>query len=232
MTDHYQTDLLDLRRMDCMDLMRDAPDNHWDLAIVDPPYGIGDFRQTLGKHCHREIKWNDRIPEKEYFEQLNRVSRNRIIWGVNYYTDFVKDVGRIVHDKTGGGLRENIKQLSDVDLASHSFGVNMKLFRYLWQGNMQGKNKNGKAHWNSDNSGPDARVHPCQKPIALYKWLLQNYAKPGNRILDTHMGSGSIAIACHYMGFHLTATELDEDYFTAAVERIKRETAQTELAIL
>lgn len=228
-----KTDLLDIRNCDCMDLMREYPDNHFELAIVDPPYGIGDFNQTPSKrYGHKKIDWNDQIPSAAYFNELYRVSKNRIIWGVNYYTDFVKDRGRIVHDKTGHGKKPQLPQLSEIDLASHSFGVNMRIFHYIWQGNVQGLNKNGNPNWMTVNNTPDRRIHPCQKPIVLYKWLLQNYAKPGDKILDTHMGSGSIAIACHYMGFHLTACELDEDYYNAACERIKRETAQLEMAFV
>ncbi len=205
-----------IHNMDCMDFMKGCKDNQFDLAIVDPPYGIGCVNQKKSRDFHGgKIKWNDNAPTKEYFDELYRISKNQIIWGCNYYTKHIKDVGRIVHDKTNGGKTKIFKELSDVDLASHSFGVNMKLFIYGWAGNMQGQKMNTK------NIGLDARIHPTQKPVALYEWLLSNYAKEGDSILDTHLGSGSIAISTNKHGFDLTACELDEDYFKAACERIR-----------
>ena len=215
--------MINFYNIDCMDFMRDKPDKFYDLAIVDPPYGIGDFNQTKSRKIHKAIKWNDAIPEKLYFEELYRISKNRIIWGVNYYSRYVTDVGRIVHDKTGGGRRVGLKELSDVDLASHSFGVNMKIFHYLWQGNVQGNTVN----WN--NTGDDARIHPCQKPIALYRWILQNYAKSGNKILDTHGGSMSIAIACDMEGYDLDICEIDKEYFDDGVKRFNEYKIQLKL---
>jgi len=147
--------------------------------------------------------------------ELNRVSKNRIIWGCNYFTQYIKDVGRIIHDKTGGGNKTQLHELSDVDLASHSFGVNMKIFSYVWQGNAQGN----KINWNQ--SGQDGRIHPCQKPVALYEWLLQRYAKQGDLILDTHLGSGSTAIATNKYGFDLIACESDLEHYQNACQRIR-----------
>lgn len=196
------------------------PDKCFDLAIVDPPYGIGNFNQALSRKIHKKIEWNNDIPKEEYFKQLKRVSKNRIIWGANYYAKFVDDVGRIIHDKTGGGHKKTFHELSDCDLASHSFGVNMKIWHYVWQGNVQGEGINWK------NEGPNRRIHPCQKPIDLYAWLLKNYAKDGDKILDTHLGSGSIAIACYDMGFDLTGYEIDKEYFDAAVKRLENHKKQ------
>lgn len=209
-----------LYNQDCMAAMREMPDKAFDLAIVDPPYGIGDFNQTRSRKIHKKIEWNDSIPTQEYFYELKRVSKNRVIWGVNYYAKFVDDVGRLIHDKTGGGRRKGLPELSDCDLASHSFGVNMKIFHYLWQGNVQGENINWK------NEGLDKRIHPCQKPLQLYKWILERYAKQGNKILDTHLGSGSIAIACYDMGYDLTGYEIDKDYYDAAVKRLENHKKQ------
>jgi len=206
--------------VDCLEFMKQYPDNHWELAIVDPPYGIGDCRQTLSKKHHKKIKWNDDIPTNDYFRELIRVSENQIIWGVNYYPNYIKSVGRIVHDKTGGGKRKQLKELSDADIASHSFGVNIKIFHYLWQGNVQGNTINWK------NEGIDARIHPTQKPIALYKWLLQNYAKEGDKILDTHGGSFSSRIAAYDMGFDFTGIELDKEYFDQAEFRFQEHIKQ------
>jgi site-specific DNA-methyltransferase (adenine-specific) len=205
---------------DNMLLMARYPDKYFDLAIVDPPYGIGDFRNTLAKKHHKKIDWNNEIPKKEYFDELKRVSKNQIIWGANYYSKYIDSVGRIVHDKTGGGKRKSPSGLSDCDIASHSFGVNMKIFHYTSIGNVIGN----VVDWENN-----LRWHPCQKPIALYKWLLDKYGKPNDKILDTHLGSGSIAIACHDYGFDLTACELDKEYFDQAMKRINNHMAQTKL---
>jgi site-specific DNA-methyltransferase (adenine-specific) len=205
---------------DNMELMARYPDNYFDLAIVDPPYGIGDFRSTKSQKHHKKINWNNKTPNKEYFDELFRVTKNRIIFGVNYYNKFIDDVGRIIHDKTGGGKRNSPKVLSDCDIASHSFGVNMKIYHYTSIGNVIGN----KIDWENK-----LKWHPCQKPVSLYEWLLMNYAKKNDKILDTHLGSGTIAIACHNLGFDLTACELDKDYFKAAIKRIKEHKAQQRL---
>ena len=210
---------LDLRLADCMDLMAEFPDGHFDLAIVDPPY-FADYQKqnytgadisTTGiKRQTAKIK-NWGIPDETYFNELRRVSKNQIVWGVNYYAKHVPDFGRIVWDK-----KNDTSTFSKAEIASHSFGVRVDMFRFEWNGMLQGDMKN-----------KEKRIHPTQKPVALYRWLLDNYAKPGQRILDTHLGGGSHAIACHYYGAHLTACELDPDYFAAATARIQRETAQT-----
>ena len=203
-----------------MELMKRYEDNYFDLAIVDPPYGIGDFRSTKSKKIHKKINWNDKIPTKKYFKELTRVSKNQIIWGANYYQENIKSVGRIVHDKTGGGKKIIPHTMSEGDIASHSFGVTIKVFHYVNNGNVIGN----KIDWNNE-----MRWHPCQKPIALYEWLLMNYAKEGDKILDTHLGSGSIAIACHNLGFELTACEIDKDYYNASIKRIKNHKLQKRL---
>ena len=209
--------MIELHNVDCMEYVATLEDNAFELAIVDPPYGIGDFNNSKSKKIHKKIDWNNNIPLKEYFDELKRVSRNRIIFGVNYYGKCVDDVGRIVHDKTGGNKRKGVASLSDCDIASHSFGVNMKIFHYVSIGNVIGN----KIDWQNK-----MRWHPCQKPIALYEWILMNYAKEGDRILDTHLGSGSIAIACHNLGFDLVGCELDADYFNAAKKRLQQHQSQ------
>ena len=151
---------MNITNEDNMLLMARYPDNYFDLAIVDPPYGIGDFRNTLAKKHHKKIDWNNEIPKKEYFDELKRVSKNQIIWGANYYSKYIDSVGRIVHDKTGGGKRKSPSGLSDCDIASHSFGVNMKIFHYTSIGNVIGN----VVDWENN-----LRWHPCQKPIELYK---------------------------------------------------------------
>lgn len=224
MADAYKTDLLDLRRMDCMELMRGVEDNAFDLAIVDPPYGVGaDKKNSVRKLQSKGSaalskdyggnEWDDHIPRESYFRELIRTSAHQIIWGVNYYPyDFLSG-GRLYWNKC-----VTMPTYSSGELAYCSKLNSIKSFKYAWHGMIQGDMKN-KEH----------RIHPTQKPIALYNWLLHNYATPGDRILDTHLGSGSIAVACHYKGFHLTGTELDQDYFDGMVKRVSSQTAQTEL---
>lgn len=207
----YKTDLLDIRCMDCMELMAQYSDKHFDLAIVDPPYGINFAKTQTGKGwVVRESKeWDNETPSPEYFAELFRVSKNQIIWGANYYPQHLPpSMGWVFWDK---GQRKF--SLADGELAFTSFEKVLRVFEY----------SRGAALAEGE------RIHPTQKPVALYSWLLSNYAKPGDTILDTHMGSGSIAIACHYAGHHLTACELDEEYFDAACERITNATRQTTL---
>jgi len=196
---------LDARLMDCMDLMAEYPDGYFDLAIVDPPYGIGqDVCHTGTKRLKGPI-WDKETPAQEYWAALFRVSCNQIVWGGNYF-ELPARRGWIVWDK-----RPMPPTYASCELAWTSYDRNAA----TWNG------KTG-------NEVPVVdRIHPTQKPVALYNWLLANYAKPGDRILDTHLGSGSIAIACHYAGHHLTASELDPDYFADSMARITRETAQT-----
>ena len=200
---------LDLRRADCMDVMAEFPDGYFDLAIVDPPYGIGrKFKGgKTGKMQFNEVveKGWDVAPEDDYFRQLRRVSSNQIIWGGNYF-ELPPTRCWIIWDKQ---ISEDFS-LAMAELAWVSKDGLTKIVR------MPTPKDGGK-------------IHPTQKPVALYRWLLSNYAQPGQRILDTHLGSGSHAIACYYAGMHLTACEIDEDYFKAASERIERETAQTVL---
>ena len=212
-------EFLDARQQDCMKLMAEYPDNHFDLAIVDPPYGIGED----GKKNHSRSRmavaqeytpkaWDRATPPVEYFDELRRVSKEQIIWGANHFMEKVMrgSPSWIIWDKENG---EN--DFADAELAYTSHKKAARIFRFRWAGMLQGDMKN-----------KEARIHPTQKPVALYNWCLSNYAKPGMHILDTHMGSGSIAIACHYARLHLTACEIDEDYFKAACARIERETAQ------
>jgi site-specific DNA-methyltransferase (adenine-specific) len=215
--------MIEMLNMDCMEFMKDVPDKAFDLAIVDPPYGIGNCINTNGKKHYKKMHWNQTIPPKKYFNELYRISKNQIIWGANYYRKFVRHPGIIIHDKLNGGQFQGPKSLSDADIASQSYNNLVKMFRYGWSGNRM----NNTINFNND--GPDSRFHPTQKPIALYKWLLKNYAKPGDKILDTHGGSGSICISCYDMGFDLTWMEIDKDYYDAACQRFKRHTSQARL---
>jgi len=206
-----QTDNLDIRNMDCMELMREYPDNHFDLAVVDPPYGIGMSGGNVGYKGGNNLErkeWDNDIPPNEYFIELRRVSTNQIIWGSNYFPSIWPMKSFIVWDK-GNGFKG--RTYAEAELAGTSHNRCAKVFSY---DPLAGRDYVGK-------------MHPTQKPVKLYDWIFANYAEKGMTILDTHMGSGSIAIAAHYAGMHLTACELDEDYFKAACERIDRETMQT-----
>ena len=197
----------DLRNCDCMDLMRCFPDNHFDLAIVDPPYGIGDFILSgtcRGSKFYRDldkVDW-DVKPNREYFSELKRVSKNQIIWGANYFGfDATRCI--LIWDKM-----QNFSG-SDFELAYTSFDSPAKAFRMSRVEAYAG-----------------GKIHPTQKPIELYRWILHNYAKPGDKILDTHLGSGSIAIACHEKGLHLTGSEINANYFSLMQKRLSEVFAQ------
>ena len=219
----YHSNNIHLYQMDCMDLMPQLPDKWVDLSCVDPPYGIGcTNRLSKGKKgsIHKKFNWNDKGPSREYFDELYRISKHQIIWGCNYYADKIPHVGRIVHYKKLTPWSKG-KKLSECDLASQSFNNKIEFFEYQWSGNVQ----NGKINWN--NNGDDGRIHPQQKPLALYKWLLKNYAKPEYKIFDSHLGSASSAIAAYDFGIaEFVGTEIDKDYFDAAVKRFENHKLQ------
>ena len=202
-------ELNQLYLMDCMEGMKRFPDKYFELAIVDPPYGIGIDGQKLSinknpKHNRKEHarkEWDSKIPTADYFRELERVSRNQIIWGANYFVEhLIKGTkGWIVWDKGQHGLT-----MSDCELAYSSFDCPTRV-KIL----------------NRVELLKDGTVHPTQKPVALYKWLLMNYAKQGDKILDTHVGSASSLIACYDMGFDYIGFEIDPDYFKMAQERIQ-----------
>ncbi len=216
--------MIEITNEDNIELMARYPDNYFDLAIVDPPYGIGEsgannHKRTGGRAKARKYKpfaGNDTsIPNKIYFEELFRVSKNQIIWGGNYMVEHLKkSMGWIFWDKDTGA-----QDFSDGELAYTSFNRSLKKYKYTWCGFRQGPT----------NQRIENRIHPTQKPVKLYEWLLMNYAKEGDKILDTHLGSGSIAIACHNLGYDLTACELDKDYYNAAIKRLKQHQAQQTL---
>jgi site-specific DNA-methyltransferase (adenine-specific) len=207
-----------------MELMARYEDKHFDLAIVDPPYGIGESgennnKRTGGRAKARKYKsfagGDKEIPTKEYFKELKRVSKNQIIWGGNYMVEHLtKSMGWIFWDKDMGA-----QDFSDGELAYTSFNRSLKKYKYTWCGFRQGPT----------NQRIEDRIHPTQKPVKLYEWLLINYAKEGDKILDTHLGSGSIAIACHNLKFDLTACELDKEYFDAGMKRLEQHQRQLQL---
>jgi site-specific DNA-methyltransferase (adenine-specific) len=212
---------INLYNGDCMEAMAKMKDKQFDLAIVDPPYGkLSSFNNRRGLNSFENIE-----PPKEYYNHLLRVSKNQIVWGINYLENCLFKGGGIVWNKLGTitNHRKQAPTIGDAELAYQSITNNVKIFSYGWMGNVTG---NGYAI-NSKESRE--RFHPTQKPVALYKWLLKNYAKEGDTILDTHLGSGSIAIACHDMGFDLEAYELDSDYYRDCMKRFKNHTAQTQL---
>jgi len=217
---------LTITNEDNMALMSRYPDKYFELAIVDPPYGI-DHAEIAGKQSGKkygkaaaakkayEVKyWDKSTPSQEYFNELFRVSKNQIIWGANYMTtNLPPSMGWVFWNKDNGD-----NGFSDGELAFTSFNKGLRMVKITWNGMIQHDMKN-----------KENRIHPTQKPVALYKWLLKNYAKEGDKILDTHLGSGSIAIACHDLGFDLTACELDSDYYNAALKRINEHKLQIKL---
>ncbi len=220
------TDKLTITNEDNMDLMARYPDNYFDLAIVDPPYGIGESGgknrnnkkgSNIGLKSPNYTKkyWDNSIPPKEYFDELFRVSKNQIIWGGNYFIEYLKPTSCfLVWDK-----KETAKgDFADCELAWTSFKSAVRKFTYGWIGFDY-----------LNNPHKEKKIHPTQKPVALYKWILDKYAKEGDKILDTHLGSGSIAIACHDYDFNLVACELDKEYYDKAVERIKNHVKQLRL---
>lgn len=198
---------------DCLEVMKQLPDKSIDLVLTDPPYGIGADKgvgRSLKKNSNiiKKDDWDKEIPSEEIFNQIFRISRNQIIWGGNYFINDLKDTKCfIVLDKSN--IPDNFKTMSPVELAWTSFSKPSKIFR------------------TSTNTGN--KIHPTQKPIVLYEWLLINYAKEGDKILDTHLGSGSIAIACHNLGYDLDAYEIDKEYYEATMKRFNNHTAQLRL---
>ena len=197
--------MITLYNKDCFAAIQNIKDNEFDLSIVDPPYGISKNMKgsrQMGKQMKHK-KWNEDIPSKKYFNELFRISKNQIIWGANYYSNYLPPSrGWVVWDKK---MTEKIG-FSMNELAFTSFDTTpLTFYKYADRKN---------------------RIHPCQKPVKLYEWLLIKFAKKGDKILDTYLGSGSIAIACHNLGYDLTGYELDKDYFEAATKRLKQHQTQ------
>lgn len=206
--------MIQLFNGDCLEAMKKMKDNEFDLAIVDPPYGMKELgAQTGGKGNMKHLAYQngaidnwDTSPTQTYFNELQRVSKNQIIWGGNYFTNKIPESREwICWDK-----KQFMPTFSRFELAWTSFKGVMKMYEYR--------------HF-----AVETKIHPTQKPVALYTWLLDKYAKPGDRILDTHLGSGSIAIACHNLGYDLVGYELDEDYFQAAQARLREHQKQLRL---
>jgi site-specific DNA-methyltransferase (adenine-specific) len=229
----------EILNIDCMEYMAGLEDNAFDLAIVDPPYGIGESgssnnsrgslrsmkrisaKNPTGKGIpstqFTSKEWDKFPPTKNYFTELQRVSKNQIIWGANHFMQNIQQGSPcwIVWDKDNGN-----SDFADCELAYASFKTAVRIFKFTWNGMLQG-----------DMGNKEKRIHPTQKPVRLYDWLLQNYAKPEMRILDTHLGSGSSAIAAHYFGCDFVGCEIDRDYFEAAEKRFEKETRQLGLGL-
>lgn len=192
--------------MDCMELLRQTPDKYYDLCVVDPPYGIGISSNPV-RQQHDKKQWDNAIPKADYFSQLMRVSKNQIIWGGNYFLDYLgASQGFVIWDKV---------QPQDFSLA---------MCEFAWS-SIQSPAK----MWKRSVLAERNKIHPTQKPVDLYEWLLTNYAKSGQTILDTHLGSGSSAIAANNLGFELVGCELDADYFASACQRIENAQRQVSL---
>lgn len=208
---------------DCMDVLSQLPDKSFDLAIVDPPYFSGpERRQFYGNKVSpigvsriyaKSKKWQ--VPSSEYFDELRRVARNYIVWGCNYF-DYVFAHGRIVWDKCNGA-----SSFSDCEIAATNLIESVRLFPFMWNGMLQGKSIADGRTMQGNKALNEKRIHPTQKPVALYAWLLTKFAQPGWKILDTHLGSGSIAIACEALNFPLLGIELDRHYYDAAKNRLQ-----------
>jgi site-specific DNA-methyltransferase (adenine-specific) len=203
---------------DCMTLMARYPDKHFDLAVVDPPYGLGDrlvkggAKGGMGTMRNladdKVTTWDDKIPPPEYFTELQRVSKNQIIWGGNYFLDYLgKTDGFVVWDKMNG-----TNPMADAELAWQNIKGTTRMFR-----------------WHHFSGERTTKIHPTQKPVALYDWIFHNYAKQGQTILDTHLGSGSSRIAAYKHGLSFVGCELDEEYFKAQEKRFREFTSQLTL---
>jgi len=208
MTDINENKINIAYNMDCLEAMKEMKDNEFDLAIVDPPYGLnerllkGGDKGAMGSlrklADNKVINWDNKTPEKSYFDELFRVSKFQIIWGANYFLNFLnKTDGFVVWNKMNG-----TNALADCELAWQNIKSTTRMFSYH--------------HFSG---GVKKKIHPTQKPVALYKWLLTNYAKQGDKILDTHLGSGSSRIACYDLGFDFVGYELDKEYFEAQEKR-------------
>ena len=212
--------MINITNEDNMELMARYEDNYFDLAIVDPPYGIG-MDGTVGigigkkkgftrKKHYEQKRWDKAVPSQEYFDELFRISKNQIVWGANYFTKQLPVIKNYIFwHKKGQSIDD---KFNDGEMAYVSLG-RTRMVDIWWNG------------LGVINSG-ETKIHPTQKPVKLYEWLLMNYAKEGDKILDTHLGSGSIAIACHNMKYDLTACELDKEYYDKAIKRLKQHQSQ------
>jgi len=214
---------IELLNQDCLLFMKQCEDKQFDLAIVDPPYGLGmgGNLNVNAKVNYENKNWDTEIPSNEYFDELKRISKNQIVWGGNYFAHLWQDgcKGFICWNKLN-----HHDNRADVEMAWTSFNKLPKYVEYMWDGNRYGTKGNIKGV-----GKPTIRIHPTEKPVYLYEWLLMNYAESGDKIIDTHLGSGSIAEACFNLKYDLVGIELDKDYYDAACKRFKEQTMQQSL---
>ena len=217
---------------DCMDGMKEFPDKYFDIAVVDPPYFSGpEKRGFYGRRIspigvqrvyQKSAEWT--IPDKSYFDELFRVSKNQIVWGCNYF-DYHFPPGRIVWDKCNGNT-----DFSDCEIAFCSFHDSVRLFRYMWNGMFQGKSIQEGHIQQGNKKKNEKRLHPTQKPVMLYRWLFDRYTERGMKLLDTHVGSASSLIAAHDAGLQYVGFELDKHYYELSKKRLEEHTAQMSLS--
>lgn len=235
--------LSEVLNIDCMEGMRGYPDKYFDLALLDPQYGIGESKRVQSRGIkvkqkngtylyissgkkHAVKDWDLKRPDPAYFDEVRRVSKNQIIWGGNHFADLLPArSGWIIWDK----LNEHSDQ-SDCELAWTSFKCGARKYTFLWNGFLQGRTDNGKIAQGNKKLN-EKRIHPTQKPVSLYKWCLKNYTDSRSRILDTHLGSGSSRIAAYDMGYDFTGYEIDADYFAAQEKRFKQHIAQLKITL-
>ncbi len=223
--------------IDCMDFMKDKPDNCYDIGFPDPEYGLGEnggicrssyVRQKNGKNTlvrgdYPKKHWDKKPASIEYFTELFRITKNQIIWGCNnYQMNF--GPGRIIWDKYNDGSSQ-----SDCEIAYNSLNKRIDRVVYMWRGMMQGKSISEGNIQQGDKSKNEKRIHPTQKPVLLYKWILEKYIESGWNVFDSHVGSGSLRIACHDMGFDFEGCEIDADYYKAQEKRYQIHAAQGDL---
>jgi len=215
---------------DCMNFMSNVPDKYYDIGIVDPNWGRGEDGGKKGRSKivqkngrvdylpldnHKKKDWDNKPADKKYFDELLRVTKHQIIWGVNYY-GYSFGSGRIIWDKVNDGSDQ-----SDCEIAFNSLTERVDLVRYMWRGMMQGKSLKHGSVQQGNKKLNEKRIHPTQKPSLLYVWLLQKFVPKGWKILDTHLGSGSQGIACERLGYSLDACEKDSDIYNAANDWLK-----------
>jgi len=216
---------------DCVRGMKKYPDQYFDLAIPDPPYGIKESahrarsRTKLAKtRCYGTAVWDLEVPGVDYWDELFRVSKHQVVWGGNYFLEYLGPTRcMLIWRKLTTG------NFADCELAWTSFDTSVREFTFMWNGMLQGRSMT-KGHLAQNRKQyNEERIHPTQKPVELYKWVLKNYAKPGDKILDTHSGSLSLGIACYRMGFDLVAFENNRQHYDDAIKRLNNEYLKTEL---
>jgi len=243
---NFETDEFDIRNCDCMELMKSFDDDHFDLAICDPPYYSGPEKKeyygkriATSKHsktgsvenvkrtAYKPSDWSDQIPTWDYMNELKRVSKHQIIWGINYFEFANYHPGRIIWNKINQAT-----SYSDCEIALCTMHETVRIFEYMWNGMMHGESLTNPRKQQGNKKLNEKRIHPTQKPVKIYEWTIRKYASSGQKILDTHIGSCSIALAIHKanqhddMGLHLTASELNIHNFDKAIRRIKENTIQ------